>query len=262
MNHWTELSIRYANTRSYLDDLFRVYPLAPGGLREIDEECWERVEAAFKRKDNVELLKNVLNCSKVFPVKDSYVPYLRQDPGAIDRNPATVQRLCGRLYELNLKGTYDGCSAPIETNQQIGALFGRWVRSGVLGVPLLTAEAFAANKGNAVLEGGDAELVQFARTRLGYSRDKGLDFVGRFNKKYVIGEAKFVTDKGGNQDKSMDDVIAVVSDANVDAVAIGIVDGVVYIPPKIKSKAFTLFNAHPEHHIMSALVLREFLFSL
>ena len=26
MNKWTELSIEYANQRSYLDDLFQVYP--------------------------------------------------------------------------------------------------------------------------------------------------------------------------------------------------------------------------------------------
>ena len=29
MNPWLELSIEYANQRSYLDDLFRVYPTIP-----------------------------------------------------------------------------------------------------------------------------------------------------------------------------------------------------------------------------------------
>ncbi|WQR97940.1 hypothetical protein KVC81_00355 [Helicobacter pylori] len=35
MNYWTKLSIEYANQRSYLDDLFQVYPTIPEGLREI-----------------------------------------------------------------------------------------------------------------------------------------------------------------------------------------------------------------------------------
>ena len=40
MNHWTELSIEYANQRSYLDDLFQVYPTIPEGIRDINEKTW------------------------------------------------------------------------------------------------------------------------------------------------------------------------------------------------------------------------------
>lgn len=32
MNKWTKLSIEYANQRSYLDDLFQVYPTFPKEL--------------------------------------------------------------------------------------------------------------------------------------------------------------------------------------------------------------------------------------
>lgn len=38
MNKWIEYSIEYANQRSYLDDLFRVYPTIPEGIRSIDTE--------------------------------------------------------------------------------------------------------------------------------------------------------------------------------------------------------------------------------
>jgi len=44
MNKWIELSIEYANQRSYLDDLFQVYPTIPDGIREINNEIWESVE--------------------------------------------------------------------------------------------------------------------------------------------------------------------------------------------------------------------------
>jgi hypothetical protein len=43
MNYWTELSIEYANQRSYLDDLFQVYPTIPEGIREINNEHWANI---------------------------------------------------------------------------------------------------------------------------------------------------------------------------------------------------------------------------
>ena len=44
MNRWTKTSLEYANTRNYLDELFRVYPCLPEGFREIDEKRWAVVE--------------------------------------------------------------------------------------------------------------------------------------------------------------------------------------------------------------------------
>jgi hypothetical protein len=44
MNKWTKLSIEYANQRSYLDDLFQVYPTIPEGIRDINEVVWAEVE--------------------------------------------------------------------------------------------------------------------------------------------------------------------------------------------------------------------------
>lgn len=42
-------------------------------------------------------------------------------------------------------------------------------------------------------------MMNFAKEHLGYNYNKGLDFVARFNKQFVIGEAKFLTDFGGHQ---------------------------------------------------------------
>jgi len=44
MSKWSDLSIQYANQRSYLDDLFQVYPTIPEGIREINEQSWSNVE--------------------------------------------------------------------------------------------------------------------------------------------------------------------------------------------------------------------------
>ena len=122
MNYWTKLSIEYANQRSYLDDLFQVYPTIPEGIREIDTLLWKNVERAFQEKDNTALLDNLLKL-ELFPIKDSYVAYLKRDNSALARNPATVARLCGRLYEMGLDTIYERSSEPKETNRQIGPLF-------------------------------------------------------------------------------------------------------------------------------------------
>lgn len=60
MNYWTRLSIEYANQRSYLDDLFQVYPTIPEGIRDIDGGIWKAIEKSFENRDNVALLENIL----------------------------------------------------------------------------------------------------------------------------------------------------------------------------------------------------------
>src|SRR3990172_6035347 len=228
MNYWTQLSIEYANQRNYLDELFKVYPLAPEGVRDIDRNQWDMVEAAYHSQDKEELLRSLLKL-KLFPIKDSYVAYLRHDAAAMTRNPSTVSRLCGRLYEIGLNGIYERCSEPKETNRQIGPLFRRWLQEKTLGVGLLGIEEFLATDRNAILDASETELTHFAQERLNYSRPKELDFVGRFNGKYIIGEAKFLTDFGGHQNAQFEDAMATLKVKNVKAITVAILDGVLYI---------------------------------
>lgn len=167
MNHWTKLSIEYANQRNYLDDLFKVYPTIPEGIRDIDKNLWKNVEKAFTEKDNIALLENLLKLD-LFPIKDSYVAYLKRDKEALKRNPATVNRLCGRLYEMGLDEIFSKSSEPKETNRQIGPLFRRWINQKSLGIKPIKIDKFIATKDNAILDAGDAEMKDFAKKNLGY----------------------------------------------------------------------------------------------
>ncbi len=260
MNEWLRLSIEYANQRSYLDDLFRVYPTIPEGIREIDEEVWAEVEAAFHARDNEALIRSLLRL-KLFPIKDAYVAYLRRDPTAIERNPKTVQRLCGRLYEMGLSELYRRCSEPKETNRQIGPMFRRWLRKGALGMQPVDLPTFAASDEDAVLDASDAEMADFARQHLGYEGDKGLDFVARFRGQYVIGEAKFLTDFGGHQNAQFNDAVRLFALEGLRAIPVAILDGVLYIPGR--HKLYRLITTeYRDANIVSALVLREFLYQL
>lgn len=260
INPWIQMSIDYAGQRSYLDDLFQVYPTIPEGIRDINDGLWKEVEKAFNKKDNVSLLENLLKLD-LFPIKDSYVAYLKRDKGALKRNPATADRLAGRLYEMGLDEIFSRSSEPKETNRQIGPLFKRWLNKKSLGVEPLKMQEFLKAKGNAVLDGGDAEMMRFAREHLNYRHNKGLDFIGRFNDKYVIGEAKFLTDFGGHQNAQFNDAIATLKAPRVKAITVAILDGVLYIQGKNKMYK-DITGRLKEKNIMSALVLRDFLYQI
>lgn len=259
MNYWTKLSIEFANQRNYLDELFSVYPTIPEGIREIDKNLWSQVEKSFNEKNNLELIKTLLKFD-LFPIKDSYIAYLKRDKTALERNPNTVNRLCGRLYEMGLDTIFARCSEPKETNRQIGPLFRRWLNKGVLGVQPVSYDEFISNDNNAILDASDSLLMSFARENLDYQHDKGFDFVARFNKKYIIGEAKFLTDFGGHQNAQFNDAVSTVK-TKVNAVTIAILDGVLFI--KGNNKMYRKITTELQNYnIMSALVLREFLYQL
>jgi len=51
MNFFLEQSLAYAQQRSYLDDLYHVYPTINNNIRDIDAEIWNEVEDAYDAKD-------------------------------------------------------------------------------------------------------------------------------------------------------------------------------------------------------------------
>ncbi len=260
MNKWIKLSIDYANQRSYLDDLFQVYPTIPEGIREIDENIWKEVEKEFKKKNNISLVKALLKLD-LFPIKDSYIAYLKRDKSSIERNPRTINRISGRLYEMGLDKIFERCSEPKETNRQIGPMFKDWLNKKTLGIQPVPIDEFTGTNKDAILDASDKAMLDFAKEHLNYNHDKGLDFVARFNGKYVIGEAKFLTDFGGHQNAQFNDAISTIRTKNVKAVKIAILDGVLYI--KGKNKMYRLITTlYKDYNIMSALVLREFLYQL
>lgn len=260
MNYWTKLSIEYANQRSYLDDLFQVYPTIPEGIRDIDKNNWISIEKAFNRKNNDGLIKELLKLD-LFPIKDSYIAYLKRDNSSIERNPKTINRVCGRLYEMGLDKIFERCSEAKETNRQIGPMFREWLRKKSLGLQPVDIDQFIINKKDAVLDASDKAMMDFAKNNLGYNHNKGLDFVARFNGKYIIGEAKFLTDFGGHQNAQFNDAISTVEAKRVKAIKIAILDGVLYI--KGNNKMYkSITETYKDYNIMSALVLREFLYQL
>lgn len=207
MNYWTMLSVDLAQQEDYLDKLYEVYPITPNLRRNIPKQSEEKIRKAFKDKNGLLLVKELLELD-LFPIKDSYVAYLKRDKTAIDRNPKTVKRIAGILFKMDIEEIIDRCTEPKETNRQMGPMFKRWIDKGALGIHIVRdADSFLDYRGNCIFNASDSEMKKFAEKYLGFKREKGIDFIAKFNNKYVIAEAKFLTDMGGHQNAQFDDAV-------------------------------------------------------
>ena len=74
--------------------------------------------------------------------------------------------------------------------------------------------------------------------------------MARFNGKYIIGEAKFLTDMGGHQNTQFENAIATIEEKNVTPVQVAILDGVLYIPGNFKMYQYISSQCR-DYHIMS-----------
>ena len=199
MNSWVRESVRIANSPGYLDKLSKIYVMRVNPERPLPPTIAVKMKNAFKKRQSKALIRLLLNHAEVFPVKDSYVGFLRMKPKAIVENPRTARRIAKRLYSLGSRRMIQEATRPIETNRQLGNMFQKWL--GTLGYKGVSEEEILKSKrGIVMLEGGDKAKARFARTKLGCKLRKGIDLVIKKDRKYIIGEAKFLTTPGGEQD--------------------------------------------------------------
>jgi hypothetical protein len=266
MNQWIQRSLDVANAQYYLDNLYGVYPIQQSGTRPLHTDLWAQIQREYNVghwEVVIELLIDSRN--DIFPIKDGYVGFWRQDKSTISSNPRQVQRIAAILSSMTFAGMREACSRPKESNQTIGPMFRNWYKQtpNPLGMEVMDLVRFQATTRDAILDGSDDVLKQYATANLGYSIDKGLDFIARVNGKYVIGEAKWITTPGGNQDKSFQDAKTMIEDPklNSNVIPIMILDGVLYLVSRGKLHV-NLTQNYKDYNIMSALVLKEFLDSL
>jgi len=164
----------------------QLYPTIPEGIREINEDVWAEVEKSFNKKDNDLLIRQLLKFD-LFPIKDSYIAYLKRDGSAIDRNPRTINRICGRLYEMGLDKRFERCSEPKETNRQIGPMFRDWLKRKSLGVEPISLDEFLNNDKDAITDGRASTISNSRNGDVAYS-DKllGNDFLDFIKQRLLL----------------------------------------------------------------------------
>lgn len=266
MNVWTRKSIELANQRNYLDLLYKIYPMSMNLKRELSNIEIENIRYNFINRNSKELL-NILLRQEIFPIKDSYVSYLRRDNKSIDRNPNTVERITGMLYEIGLEEIYNKITLPKETNRQIGPLFKNWILTGSIGCYITSSKLeFLDYKGNIIFNSTDEIMKDFAIQEFGYKRNKGIDFIAKFNETIIIAEAKFLTDFGGHQNAQFDDAINTMllplNKSRYKVKVISILDGVLYIKSNNKMYKRITEEFSDNEVIISAVLLRDYLYTI
>lgn len=233
--------------------------------REMTPETQQKIQTYLENKDKKNLLLTLLD-QEIFPIKDSYVAYLKRDKSAIDRNPNTIDRLFGMLVEMGFDEIIDKATAPKETNRQIGPLFKRWVNTGALGTEVTDDPLYFLNTDrNLIFNSSDLAMSEFAKIHLGYNHDKGLDFIAKFNNQYILAEAKFLTDFGGHQNAQFNDTISTMCSPLIETgkkvKIISILDGVLYINGNHKMmKSLQSFDDNDV--VISAILLRDYLYQI
>lgn len=149
-----------------------------------------------------------------------------------------------------------GVTAPKEANTRKGSEFKRWARSNFEFTGL---KRFQASKSGIVfLDAQDTELRNFANSAFGAGLAKRPDFIAKTGRKYVIGEAKFLSGEGGNQRAAFRDAMAVAAHPTGTAIKVAVLDGIVWI----KRSSFYKSIEASSVHIFSALLLKDFLNAL
>ncbi|HBE73554.1 MAG TPA: hypothetical protein DDW31_05645 [candidate division Zixibacteria bacterium] len=255
MNKWGQKTLSLVTKEDYLDRLQAIYP-HEDVERDVDNETIESIRKAFKTKNNVALLNKLLDLEK-FPYKDSYVGFLRKDRAAIKRNPRTVGRICGRLYDMGIEGVINGATSPKEANTRRGNQFQAWTRNAF---KWLNKEAFrSSKKGIFMLDTTELEARNFCNTVMGVGISKRPDMVAKCDNNYVIGEAKFLSSTGGNQGRAFDDGIKLANNTSGNAYKVFILDGIHWI--ETGSDQFHRIE-YGNSAVFSALLLAKYLKSI
>jgi len=139
MNKWIQRSIDLANSKGYLDKLFRIYPIELENIRDIPESIKNRVQRAFRERNKINLIKELLKLPR-FPIDDPYIASLRRHPSLLSKNPKTIERISKKLFSLGIDTVLELSAKPKFPSRQLGHSFKRWLRT--LNYPFLEENEF------------------------------------------------------------------------------------------------------------------------
>jgi len=254
MNEWAKKSIDLADSRGYLDRIFEVYPIEIGDIRGVSRELIIKLKEAFKNKDKKDLIKTLFKFPK-FPIDDPYIASLRKHPDLLDKNLETIKRIGERLLSIKINTILKLATKPKSSSRQLGNSFENWIHT--INHPFLEEEKFKNCNKIAFLKGGGVKLKQFAKRELGVKRlTRGPDFILKAKNKFIIGEAKFLTDYGGTQNNQFDGAIKMTKIKNPLVMGLAVMDGIVWF----ESNAYMHRAVKKLRGVaLSALLLKDFI---
>lgn len=260
LNPWIAKSINLFNSSSYLDSIMKIYPLEVAKPNRLNPELRRNIILEHNARNSDKLL-NLLQDLKKFPYDDPIWYLLKNVEGCLDKNPLQVERIAQTLYSMTAEETVVRLESAPKLNTQLGPKFKNWLDSKF---KLRNVEEFkASKKGIILLEASEEVAKKFVDIELDQNLSKRPDLLAKVNETYIIGEAKWIGQPGGNQGKAVVEVIDFCKQQRGDVRRVGIVDG---FPWAVRSKNGAIINnkeavliQESEYDILSALLLEEYL---
>jgi len=261
LNIWVRRSIELFNKTAYLDNIQEIYPFEIASQQRIMKDTVRRdIIQAHQSRDTKRLLDLLIAQTK-FAYEDPMWYLLKNIKSCAANNPKQIQRIANILYSMTAEETIIRLESPPKLNTQIGPMFSSWIRKSF---DHLSLERFqTSKKGVFILEASEEEGKQFVKKVLKQNVAKRPDLVAKVNKQYIIGEAKWIGQPGGNQEKQVKEVLEFCKNQRGNIRRIGIVDG---FPWALYNKKGSLINnkeavliQESPYDILSALLLKGYL---
>ena len=260
-NPWVAKSIVLATTTNYLDEILKIYPFNVATPQRLREPLRTKVIRAHSARDTEELIR-LLKLITKFPYEDPVWYMLKNIKDCHDSNPRQIERIAESLYSMTAEETVIRLEAAPKINTQIGPMFTNWLRSNF---SVLSLNEFERSV-NGVHILGESEEVgkQFVQDELDQPLPKRPDLIAKVDTTYVIGEAKWIGQSGGNQEKQVKEVNRFCENQRDRIRRIGIVDGfpwsVYRCNGKLINDKVAVKVQESNYDIITALLLKEYLY--
>lgn len=260
LNEWVLRSIELFESTPYLDNILDVYPLQSASPERLDDRLKRRIILAHQSRKTNELI-SILQSEVKFPYDEPLWFLMKNIQGCLENNPLQIQRIADSLYSMTADETVFRLESAPKLNTQMGPMFTNWLRENF---NLLNIDDFTnSTEGVHILNSSEQDGKTFVNEVLNQDLEKRPDLVAKVNNTYIIGEAKWISQSGGNQEKQVKEVLKFCSNQLRMVIRIGIVDG---FPWAIKNNRGNIVNRkenvkiqESEYDIISALLLNDYL---
>lgn len=259
LNPWIQKSITLFYEASYLDRISNIYNYSADEPERIDEELRREIKFAHHNKNDEELIYLLSQLDK-FPYDEPFWYLLKNVDRFIENNPEQVHRIAQTLYSMTDEEVVVRIESQPKLNQQTGPMFNNWVREHF---EVKSLREFKDNEEGIIVLGESEETGKsYLSDKLNQNVEKRPDLIAKVNDKIVIGEAKWIGQSGGNQYKSVVEVLKFCGEQRGSVYRTGIIDGYPWVTKKsgkVTNDRICVEVQESTYNLMSALLLNEYL---
>lgn len=260
LNEWVLKSINLFKDTNYLDQILEVYPFQIASPERLEPSVRRRIINAHQSRRTNELI-DILKSLTKFPYEDPIWYLLKNIEGCNENNPVQIQRIANSLYSMTAEETVVRLEAAPKLNTQMGPMFNAWLRQRFTLLPLNLFQE--SSNGICILDASEEIGKQYINEILNQNLDKRPDLIAKVNNHLIIGEAKWIGQPGGNQEKQVQEVLKFCRNQRGDVIRIGVVDGFPWslfnINHRLVNNKESVNIQESEYDIVSALLLEEYL---